>query len=63
MKPNKAAIIFWDGEDKFTEHIVFLCGHHDIQMRIYNYKSRKWLNKDEVEEVVHVATRRQINYM
>lgn len=51
LRKNHAAIIFWDGESRGTAHVISLALEYEMQVRCYNFVKKKWLTKEEIEQV------------
>lgn len=62
IKQNKGCILFWDGEDPFTKNMIYLGWEFGIPVRVFNYKTSKWLKKDEIEEIQMAERRVQAGY-
>lgn len=50
-KPDKACVLFWDGEDKFTKNIIYNCYVYGMTLRVYNYKDKRWLKQEEIQQI------------
>ena len=51
MRPNKASLLFWDGESRGTRN-NFLCAYDfRINVLCYNFLQKRWMTKEEIKEV------------
>lgn len=62
MKPNNGAILFWDGENKYTRNLIYLGWECGVSLRVYNYKKKAWVSEKEVESIQMDERRVQLGY-
>lgn len=62
LKENKGGIIFWDGEDSYTKNLIYLGWEFGISLRVFNYSDKRWLNKEQIENVQFEERREQLKY-
>lgn len=62
LHEHKGGVIFWDGEDSYTRNLIFLGWEYGVPLRVFNYKLKRWLKKDEIEEVQDQERRVQARY-
>ena len=62
MRPNRAAILFWDGESRGTLN-NFLCAY-DFRVKVlcYHYLEKRWLTQDEIHDIQVELDREQQRY-
>ena len=61
-KPNKGAILFWNGTDVYTRNLIFQAYIFGTPCRVYNYVTKRWLSTDEIEDIQFEERQKQINY-
>ena len=52
-KKHKRCVLFWNGENKITLHLLYLAYLYNIQVIVFNYVQRRWMTKDEIEDIQH----------
>lgn len=46
---KKACLCFWDGESKGTRHNFELCTQYETQLAVYNFKTGKYMRKEDLK--------------
>lgn len=50
-KPNKAVVLYWDGESKGTLNMLNVAVEYCIPVRLYHVMKQRWLTEVEVKEI------------
>lgn len=58
--PHKGAILLWDGEDRHTKYLIFCGWMFSVPTRVFNYIEKRWLSKDEIENIQMEVRQEQI---
>lgn len=61
-KKHKGCLLFWDGIDRATKNLLGNALIAEVPCRCYNYRTKKWLAKAELEEVKDEVYRTQARY-
>ena len=61
-RPNKACILFWNGDNIYTKNLIYLAYHYQIAIRVFNYVTKKWLSQNEIESIGTTEEKNQIRY-
>lgn len=62
LKPNNGGLIFWNGSNIYTRNLIYLGWECGVPLRVYNYKDKKWLSQEEIEEIQMEERRIQLSY-
>lgn len=50
-KPNKAVVLFWDGESTGTQNMVRCAMEFGLPVRLYNYIEQRWIPEEQIRNV------------
>lgn len=50
-RPNKGAILFWDGESKGTRNDFLQARNYNVRVVCYNFIEKRWLTDEEIKEI------------
>jgi hypothetical protein len=51
IKQHKAALLFWDGVNYVTRNLIYQAYNFCIPIKVYNYKTKKWLTQEEIQRI------------
>lgn len=51
LKPNKGAILFWDGESRGTLHNFYCAWNYGVPVRCFNFVEQRFLSQEEIEDI------------
>lgn len=61
-KQNKGVLLFWNGVNQFTLHLIYLAYEFGLNIKVYNYETKKWLTKETIEMLQRNEADRQSRY-
>lgn len=61
-KENKGCILFWNGENHYTRNQIYQAYLFGTPCRVYNYVTKKWLSKEEIEGIQFSERQKQIGF-
>lgn len=62
LKQNNGGLIFWNGENTYTRNLIYLGWECGVPLRVYNYRTKKWLSEEEVKDIQEEERRVQLSY-
>ena len=63
LHPNRAVVLFWDGESRGTRNNFLHVNNGNIKVVCYNYMLQRWMTKEEIEEVTGEVVRESSRYI
>lgn len=61
-KKHKGCILFWNGENHYTLNQIYQAYLFGVPCRVYNYRQKRWLSKEEIEAIQYQERNKQIDF-